>query len=204
MYRKAITLLLLLNLTFMCSYLCMLGIQKENILAKSFEQTCKVNKNEKRVGIGKAERTISGERVVSFCLLENLEASELSEDEMEILLRIVEAEAGCEDEMGKLLIANVVLNRKNNENFPNTISEVVFQKENGVTQFSPVSNGRFDSVVISEETKRAVNRALDGEDYSEGALYFAARKFADRDKMKWFDENLEFLFRHGGHEFFRE
>lgn len=204
MYRKAITLLLLLNLTFMCSYLCMLGIQKENIFAKSFEQTCKVNKNEKRVGIGKAERTISGERVVSFCLLENLEASELSEDEMEILLRIVEAEAGCEDEMGKLLIANVVLNRKNNENFPNTISEVVFQKENGVTQFSPVSNGRFDSVVISEETKRAVNRALDGEDYSEGALYFAARKFADRDKMKWFDENLEFLFRHGGHEFFRE
>ena len=182
----------------------MLGIQKENILAKSFEQTCKVNKNEKRVGIGKAERTISGERVVSFCLLENLEARELSEDEMEILLRIVEAEAGCEDEMGKLLIANVVLNRKNNENFPNTISEVVFQKENGVTQFSPVSNGRFDSVVISEETKRAVNRALDGEDYSEGALYFAARKFADRDKMKWFDENLEFLFRHGGHEFFRE
>ena len=204
MYRKAITLLLLLNLTFVCSYLCMLGIQKENIFAKSFEQTCKVNKNEKRVGIGKAERTISGERVVSFCLLENLEASELSEDEMEILLRIVEAEAGCEDEMGKLLIANVVLNRKNNENFPNTISEVVFQKENGVTQFSPVSNGRFDSVVISEETKRAVNRALDGEDYSEGALYFAARKFADRDKMKWFDENLEFLFRHGGHEFFRE
>ena len=32
MYRKAITLLLLLNLTFMCSYLCMLVIQKENIL----------------------------------------------------------------------------------------------------------------------------------------------------------------------------
>ena len=52
-----------------------------------------------------------------------------------MLLRIVEAEAGNEDEDGKLLVANVVLNRLNSEQFPNTVREVVFQQEKGVSQF---------------------------------------------------------------------
>ena len=84
-----------------------------------------------------------------------------------------------------------------------TIREVVFQQTNGVTQFSPVANGSYARVSISEETVSAVGRALRGEDLSEGALYFAARKYADNQKMRWFDENLTFLFQHGGHEFFK-
>lgn len=127
----------------------------------------------------------------------------ISEDEYEVLCRIVEAEAGGEDTEGKLLVANVVLNRTFDNSFPNTISEVVFQKEKGVTQFSPISDGRFYEVKISEDTIGAVNRALEGEDNSEGALFFAARKYADPERMKWFDDNLEFLFCHGGHDFFK-
>jgi len=119
------------------------------------------------------------------------------------LQRIVEAEAGGEDEDGKLLVANVVLNRVGSDEFPNTIPEVVFQKSKGVTQFSPVADGRYDKVNISEETVKAVNRALEGEDISEGALYFAARKYASKKSMKWFDNELNYLFKHGGHEFFK-
>ena len=37
--------------------------------------------------------------------------------ELEVLLKIVEAEAGCEDEEGKLLVANVILNRLNSDKF---------------------------------------------------------------------------------------
>ncbi len=66
-------------------------------------------------------------------------ASVYSEAEVSILERIVEAEAGGEDEDGKLLVANVVLNRVRDEAFPDTISEVVFQRTGGVTQFSPVA-----------------------------------------------------------------
>ena len=102
-----------------------------------------------------------------------------------------------------LLVANVVLNRMMNEQFPDTVSEVVFQNEKGVAQFSPVSDGAYYQVEISEETMQAVERALLGEDISQGALYFAARKYADRNKMRWFDENLTYLFAHGGHEFFK-
>ena len=130
-------------------------------------------------------------------------AQAYSEAEVSVLERIVEAEAGGEDADGKLLVANVVLNRVRDDAFPDTITEVVFQRTGGVTQFSPVANGRYEAVTISEESKEAVERALLGEDISDGALYFVARKHADPSNVRWFDENLTPLFQHGGHEFFK-
>lgn len=144
----------------------------------------------------------SGQRVIQCGILEKEEKICLSNEDYQALLKIVEAEAGSEDEKGKILVANVVLNRVKSEQFPNTVKEVVLQKENGISQFSPVGNGRYEKVVISDETKQAVERALEGEDFSEGALYFAARKYASPSRMKWFDEHLTRLFSHGGHEFF--
>ncbi|MBQ3165059.1 MAG: cell wall hydrolase [Lachnospiraceae bacterium] len=126
----------------------------------------------------------------------------VSEQDIECLMRIVEAEAGCEDRIGKLLVANVVINRVRDEAFPNTVTEVVYQRNSHSTQFSPVSNGRIDTVKISEETKEVVYSALLGEDVSQGALYFVARRYADPDKVCWFDNNLTHLFSHGGHDFF--
>lgn len=131
-------------------------------------------------------------------------AHDLTEEDYQILLRIVEAEAGGEDEKGKILVANVVLNRVKDEAFPDTVKDVVYQRSQGITQFSPVTNGSIKRVSISEETKTAVNKALLGEDCSDGAMYFAARSAADPEKMKWFDEHLTRLFAHGGHEFFRK
>ena len=114
----------------------------------------------------------------------------------------MEAEAGGEDIIGKMLVANVILNRVNNAAFPDSITEVVFQNSNGVYQFTPVSNGRFFKACASDSTIEAVNRVLKGEDVSGGALYFVSRKHADPERMKWFDDNLHFLFTYGGHEFF--
>jgi N-acetylmuramoyl-L-alanine amidase len=128
---------------------------------------------------------------------------DLNEEEIEILQRIVEAEATGEDIKGKMLVANVILNRVNNKSFPNTVKGVVFQKNGNTYQFSPTKDGRYWSVKISKDTKKAVERVLQGEDYSKGALYFSARSRADKNSMRWFDRNLEFLFQYGGHEFFR-
>ena len=122
---------------------------------------------------------------------------------LKLRLKELEAEAGNEDAEGKLLVANVVLNRLNSEVFPDTVSGVVFQREKGVSQFSPVSNGSYYRVSVSDETVNAVERALMGEDISQGALYFVARKYADSSKVEWFDRNLTYLFTHGGHEFFK-
>ncbi len=126
----------------------------------------------------------------------------ITEEDKEILLRIVEAEATCEDVKGRMLVANVIMNRVLSKGFPNSIAEVVFQN-NGVTyQFSPIKDGRYWTVKVSEETREAVERVLAGEDYSQGALFFAARSMANKKAMSWFDSSLKFLFRHGVHEFF--
>lgn len=201
MYKRALTVLLTAHLLFLAGFLC-LGQMEE--IQRNLQTKVPVSADSESRMIGIASRTSSGQRVVDCNELQRNSRYHLEMSELEVLLKIVEAEAGCEDEDGKLLVANVILNRLNSDKFPDSVSEIVFQQENGITQFSPVSDGSYDRVQISEETVRAVGRALDGEDISEGALYFAARDYADSNRMRWFDEKLTLLFRHGGHEFFKE
>ena len=114
------------------------------------------------------------------------------------LCRIVEAEAGGEDTVGKIMVANVILNRVSHSKFPDTVTDVVYASG----QFSPVSSGKINRVNISADTRAAVKRALGGEDYSNGALYFAARRYAASSNMRWFDKSLTKVAVHGGHEFY--
>ena len=127
----------------------------------------------------------------------------LSAEDINILERIVQAEAGGEDMKGKILIANVIFNRIKDDEFPDTIKDVVYQSVGGKYQFSPVANKKFSKTKVSDNTEEAVKRALEGEDYSEGALYFMARKKSRKKSSTWFDNNLDRLFKHGGHEFFK-
>ena len=127
---------------------------------------------------------------------------EVSEEDYDALLRLVEAEASGEDIKGKLLVANVVLNRVKSGVFPDTIKEVIYQRQNGRAQFSPVATGKIDRVAVSEETVEAVERALCGEDESAGALYFVASAHADAGNHPWFRDNLTLLFSYEGHEFY--
>ena len=191
MYKRALTVLLTAHLLFLAGFLC-LGQMEE--IQRNLQIKVPVAADSESRMIGIASRTSSGQRVVDCNELQRNSRYHLDMAELEVLLKIVEAEAGCEDEEGKLLVANVILNRLNSDKFPDSVSEIVFQQENGITQFSPVSDGSYDRVQISE----------DGEDISEGALYFAARDYADSKRMRWFDEKLTLLFRHGGHEFFKE
>ena len=126
----------------------------------------------------------------------------ITAEDYDALLRIVEAEASGEDETGRLLVANVVLNRVRSAAFPNTVSEVVYQRKNGKAQFSPVHTGKIARVTVSDATHAAVARALAGEDVSEGALYFVNPTLADAGNLQWFREHLTLLFAYHGHEFY--
>ena len=123
---------------------------------------------------------------------------EISDDEYNELARIIMAEAEGEDLDGKILVGNVVMNRVNSSGFPDDIISVVRQERNGVYQFSPVGNGRIDRVTPSEDCYMAVDMILQGYDISDGALYFES---CDGDS--WHSRNLELLFKHGGHRFYK-
>ena len=124
----------------------------------------------------------------------------ITEDDYQILLKIVHAEAGGEDIKGRMLVANVILNRLEVGFGGDTITEVVFSKG----QFAPVTSGKIFKVTPDKTTIEAVERVLNGEDYSKGALYFMARNLASKKGVRWFDKNLKFLFKHGCHEFYIE
>ena len=223
MYRRAITALLLGNAVLAAGAFQMSDLDGELLKEASAETSAFKYEIERQLEVEDASRMeivysrASQNRKIIYDLLEETAEIEegvsvqeetteyvydLSERDMELLLRIVEAEAGCEDEDGRILVANVVLNRMESELFPDSVAEVVLQTNNGVSQFSPVSSGSIWTVEISEETREAVEKALEGENISQGALFFAARKYADSKRMKWFDEKLDFLFEHGGHDFF--
>ena len=129
---------------------------------------------------------------------ETAEQVVMEDQEYQVLLKIVEAEAGCEDTEGRMLVANVVMNRVRNGYFPNTVTEVVYQRQDGTAQFSPVSDGRIDTVNVSQGTIDAVARVMNGEDISQGALFFRSV----RSRSGWFDQKLSRVLEHGNHIFY--
>ncbi len=122
----------------------------------------------------------------------------LENNDYNVLLKIVEAEAGSEDLTGKMLVANVVLNRVNSPSFPDSVTDVVYQTHKGRAQFSPTENGTIDTVTVSQETIYAVNRVMNGDDNSMGALYFRSVHSSGT----WHDRALQRVLEHGNHIFY--
>ena len=95
---------------------------------------------------------------------------EIRFDEMELIAQLVMAEAVNQDLMGKRYVVDVVLNRVDSDDFPDTVEEVIFQKN----QFSVIENGAFDEAgwTITEECYEAVK--LEYEERSNyDILYFS-------------------------------
>ena len=116
------------------------------------------------------------------------------EDER-MLAKIAMAEAEGESVEGKALVILVLLNRVWSDEFPDSIEEVIFQKN----QFSPVAEGgRYWTTEPDAGCYEALELVMGGWDESQGAFYFES---TGRDG--WHSQNLEFLFEFGGHKFYR-
>ena len=117
------------------------------------------------------------------------------EDER-MLAKIAMAEAEGESVEGKALVILVVLNRVWSDEFPDSIEEVIFQKN----QFSPVADGgRYWTTEPNAECAEALALVESGWDESQGALYFESAA----NEQGWHSRSLEFLFQYGGHKFYR-
>ncbi len=155
----------------------------------------------------KIEEETTEEVVVADVEVNNIGTSTLApaqiyytQEDYETLVRIVHCEAGNQDDKGKILVANVIINRVKSEKFPDSIYEVVTQNDGKTYQFSPViPGGSFYSITPSEHTRECVDRALTGEDYSQGALFFCC----ETSPNSWFNTKLTFLFTHGPHYFYK-
>jgi N-acetylmuramoyl-L-alanine amidase len=84
-----------------------------------------------------------------------VKALPFSQAEIDLLARLVRAEASTEPYEGKVAVACVVLNRIESPKFPDSIKEVIYQKG----QFQPVRNGQINKPA-DEDSIKAVHEAL--------------------------------------------
>lgn len=91
--------------------------------------------------------------------------------EVDLLSRLIHAEAQGETYETKVAVGAVVVNRMESGLFPSTVNEVIYQNINGYYQFTPVVNGWIDKPANAEAVK-AASEALCGTDPSKGALFY--------------------------------
>ena len=111
---------------------------------------------------------------------------EIIAGQIEMLAQLIEAEAATEDYHGKCLVADVVLNRVESDQFPDTIEEVIFQyktrKSDGEDcyQFATVKYGAYDDAgwFISDDSFKAAYEEYYAEQRTDDvALYFTAGEY---------------------------
>lgn len=90
------------------------------------------------------------------------------EDEVDLLARLVAAEAEGEPYSGQVAVAAVILNRVQSPEFPNSISGVAYQP----LAFESVMNGLIWRRTPSGEAYNAARDALNGWDPTYGSTFF--------------------------------
>lgn len=96
-----------------------------------------------------------------------------SSADINLLAKLIYAEARGEPYQGQVAVGAVVLNRIKSSSFPNTMSGVIYQKY----AFTCVSDGQIN-LTPNATAKKAANDAMNGWDPSYGALYYYNPKIA--------------------------
>lgn len=95
----------------------------------------------------------------------------VSYSDLDLLARLITAEAESEEYNAKVAIGAVVLNRVEGNSFENTIRGVIYEVINGYYQFTPVTNGWINRPANADSI-RAAKEALSGVDPTNGALFY--------------------------------
>ncbi len=110
------------------------------------------------------------------------------------LSRIIYAESGNQPLDGKIAVGNVVLNRVASPRFPNSVSDVIFQRG----QFTPARNGSL-SLTPNAESVLAAKLCLEGANTAGNSLYFVNPRTCPN---SWAARNRPYVATIGAHAFF--
>lgn len=116
----------------------------------------------------------------------------LTNEEVLLLSKLVTSEARGESYEGQIAVAAVVINRVRDSRFPNSIEDVIYQRN----AFSVVKNGTIN-MSPTDQAYKAAQDALYGEDPTGNAVYFWNPEIST---CKWI-ETLDPHMRIGNHVF---
>ena len=120
-----------------------------------------------------------------------------SNDEVYWLAKIISCESEDEPIKGKIAVGNVVLNRVENDNYPNTIYSVIFDDKYGY-QFQPVANGSIYKEPV-QEAYLAAKLCLEGHNVVGNCMYFLNPDIAT---SFWIPQNKNYYTTIGNHDFY--
>ena len=96
----------------------------------------------------------------------------VSNEDIELLALVTMAEAEGENEEGKRMVIDTILNRVDSERFDNTISEVIYAPN----QFTSMRNGRVDRCYVADDICQLVIEELTNRTNYD-VLYFTAYQY---------------------------
>ena len=120
-----------------------------------------------------------------------------SSEDLFWLPRIIYAETKDQPMAGLIAVGNVVHNRLEHEQFPDTVFEVIFDNQHAV-QFTPAATG----AVLDDPDERSIVAAylcLEGYNTAGESLYFVN---PDKGASRWCEEKLQFVCTIGDHDFY--
>ena len=125
---------------------------------------------------------------------------DLTDQEFDMMCSVVMSEVGYCDETLKLAIANVIINRVKSDRFPDSVYEVLHQKN----QFGAIDNYYTKRLVPDESVIDCVKRALSGEGayIVNGATFYYTPGVSSPKAAQWF-ENLCYCATVGNGRFFK-
>ena len=113
------------------------------------------------------------------------------------LPRVIYAESKAQPMEGLIGVGNVVLNRVNSPDFPDTVLQVIFDRKYAV-QFAPaVTKGILDTP--DERSTVAACLCLEGYSTVGDSMYFVN---PEKGNDRWFREALRFVCTYGEHDFY--
>lgn len=121
-------------------------------------------------------------------------ADPIDEEALLWLSRIVEVEAKGQPLENKIAVANVVLNRVESNDFPDTVYDVIFQVDVH-TQFPPAHKDGFTDMEPSDESWQAAKVAMLGSNNIEDCLYFNNQPFSSIQERFFTEMNGEYFYR---------
>lgn len=111
----------------------------------------------------------------------------ITDAEIDLIALITMAEAEGECEEGKRLVIDTILNRLDHEDFPNTVTDVIYQQD----QFSSVWNGRIDQCFVMDDIRLLVCDELKSRRNAD-VIYFTAGHYGKYGKPMFSIENHYF------------
>lgn len=99
---------------------------------------------------------------------------DLTDEEIDLIAIVVMAEAEGECEEGQRLVADTILNRVESPYFPDTVYDVIYQKN----QFTSMWNGRVDRCYVRDDIRElVVEEAISR--YNSEVVFFRTGRYSD-------------------------